>query len=254
MASTPQSARRTVATVTVVGGGRLGVPLARALTAAGVRVNGPTRRGHAITPADVVLLCVPDVEITQLAATLDRSDGYVGHVSGATSLVSSGVDFIVHPLQTFVGDETPGVFRGIGCAVAGWSPEAFEIAQDVAHLLGARPFAITDSQRAGYHASASLASNLVLSVLAAAEQMAATAGLRAADARMLLAPLVRSTVPNWTELGPRAALTGPIVRGDAETVARQREAFGAGAPALLALFDALCASTRALVDGEPAAA
>ena len=244
MASTLQSSRRGVATATVVGRGRLGRPVARALRAAGVQVNGPTGRGEFIVPADVVLLCVPDAEIAAVAASLDFPGAYVGHMSGATSL--AGVDFGIHPLQTFVGDEGPEVFRGIGCAVEGRSPEALAVAKELARLLGTRPFVISDDQRAGYHAAASLASNLILSVLAAAEQMAATAGLTPEDARSLLAPLARSTVLNWAERGPRAALTGPIVRGDIATVQRQRDAVEVGAPELLPLFDALCTSTRTL--------
>ena len=252
MASTLQSSRRGVATATVVGRGRLGRPVARALGAAGVRVNGPTGQGEAVTPAEVVLLCVPDAEIATAAASLNLPGAFVGHMSGATSL--AGVDFGIHPLQTFVGDEGPEVFRGVGCAVEGRSPEALSVAQELARLLGARPFVISDDQRAGYHAAASLASNLILSVLAAAEEMAATAGLAPEDARSLLAPLARSTVLNWAELGPRAALTGPIVRGDIATVQRQRDAVEVDAPELLPLFDALCASTRTLVATEPVTA
>ena len=124
-------------------------------------------------------------------------------MSGATSI--AGVDFGIHPLQTFVGDEGPEVFRGIGCAVEGRSPEALSVAQELARLLGARPFVISDHQRAGYHAAASLASNLVLSVLAAAEEMAATAGLAPEDARSLLAPLAQSTV---RELGRAGSACG----------------------------------------------
>jgi predicted short-subunit dehydrogenase-like oxidoreductase (DUF2520 family) len=60
----------------------------------------------------------------------------------------------------------------------------------------------------------------------------------------MLRPLVRSTVENWVELGPRQALTGPVARGDEETVAKQREAVAAHHPELLELFDVLVARTR----------
>lgn len=238
--------RHAVVSVTVVGCGRLGRPVAKALRTANIRVNGPTGRGEAIEPADVVLLCVPDAEIAGLAASLGPSGGVVGHMSGATTLAAAGTDFGVHPLQTFIGDEGADAFRGIGCAVAGRSPEALAVSQEIAVRLGARPFEISDDQRAGYHAAASLASNFVVTLLAASEQLASTAGLARDDARALLAPLVRSTVRNWADLGPQAALTGPIARGDAVTVARQRDAVAAGAPDLLALFDALCESTGIL--------
>jgi predicted short-subunit dehydrogenase-like oxidoreductase (DUF2520 family) len=85
-----------------------------------------------------------------------------------------------------------------------------------------------------------------VTLLAAAEQVAATAGLEPAEARRVLAPLVRTTVENWAEHGPEAALTGPVARGDIETVARQREAIAAHDPELLELFDTLSDHTRRL--------
>jgi predicted short-subunit dehydrogenase-like oxidoreductase (DUF2520 family) len=60
----------------------------------------------------------------------------------------------------------------------------------------------------------------------------------------MLAPLVRQTVDNWAALGPQAALTGPVARGDEVTIARQRKAIAAAAPDLLPLFDALVEQTR----------
>jgi predicted short-subunit dehydrogenase-like oxidoreductase (DUF2520 family) len=77
-----------------------------------------------------------------------------------------------------------------------------------------------------------------------AERVAAAAGIEAEDARRMLAPLVRRTVDNWAQLGPAAALTGPIARGDELTVARQRKAIADAAPDLLPLFDALVEQTR----------
>ena len=246
MNSSPQLPHPRIVSATVVGAGRLGRPLTRALHAAGIRVIGPLGRGEDVAPADVVLLCVPDAEIARVAASLPRGSGLIGHVSGATPLTESGADFGLHPLQSFTGDEGADAFRGIGCAVAGRSPEALAAARDLAERLGGRPFEVADSQRAGYHAAASVASNFVVTMLAAAEQLATTAGLTPSDARMLLAPLVRTTVVNWAELGPEVALTGPIARGDSLTVGRQRQAVAEEAPELLALFDALCASTTAL--------
>lgn len=249
-----QFPHRRIATATVVGRGRLGRPLARALHAAGVMVTGPLGRGDDVAPADVVLLCVPDAEIARVAATVPHGGSLIGHLSGATPLSESGADFGLHPLQSFTGDEGSDTFRGIGCAVAGRSPEALAVARELAVRLGGRPFEVSDSQRAGYHAAASVASNFIVTLLAAAEQLAAASGLAAADARMLLAPLVRTTVANWAELGPESALTGPIARGDVRTVERQRRAVAEDTPELLGLFDALCASTRALAAKGRAAA
>ncbi|WP_137845028.1 DUF2520 domain-containing protein [Microbacterium sp. 2FI] len=247
MNHTPHTPLRTVATVAIVGRGRLGRAIARALEAAGLRVFGPLGRGEVVPLADIVLLCVPDAEIAGAAAALaDRADhpGLVGHVSGATPI--TGVDFGLHPLQTFTGDEGPEAFHGIGCAIAGRTPEALDVAAHLAELLGTRPFPLADEDRASYHAAASVASNFVVTLLAAAEQLAATAGLTGADARALLAPLVRTTVENWAARGAGSALTGPVARGDVQTVGRQRDAVTTNAPDLLPLFDELVTSTRAL--------
>ena len=109
-----------------------------------------------------------------------------------------------------------------------------------------RHFRIDDEQRAAYHASASIASNFLVTLQAAAERVAAGAGLEAHEARSLLAPLVAGTVENWARKGPEEALTGPVARGDTATVQRQREAVAETAPELLALFDGLVDATRAL--------
>jgi predicted short-subunit dehydrogenase-like oxidoreductase (DUF2520 family) len=103
-----------------------------------------------------------------------------------------------------------------------------------------RPFAVADSDRAAYHAAASIASNFLVTLEAAAERVAATAGVN----RDALVPLVRATVENWASLGAERALTGPVARGDVETVARQREAIADRTPELLPLFDALVEATR----------
>ena len=140
-------------------------------------------------------------------------------------------------------------FAGAGAAVAGNTLRALEAAAGLAHTLGMRPVEIADADRAAYHAAASLASNFLVTLEAAAERLAATAG---AD-RALLAPLVRATVENWATLGPTGALTGPLVRGDEETVARQRAAVAERTPELLPLWDALAEATRELTaTGVPA--
>jgi predicted short-subunit dehydrogenase-like oxidoreductase (DUF2520 family) len=110
--------------------------------------------------------------------------------------------------------------------------------------------AIDDRDRPAYHAAASIASNFLVTLEAAAERLLAAAG---AD-RDLIVPLVRATVENWAALGPERALTGPIARGDEATVARQREAVADHAPDLLALFDALADATRALAGERMAVA
>jgi predicted short-subunit dehydrogenase-like oxidoreductase (DUF2520 family) len=234
---------RTVSDVGIVGGGRVGTVLSRALSAAGYRVLGPSGRGEMPPAADVVLVCVPDREIPDAAAAAAGRARLIGHTSGATPL--DDVDFGIHPLQTIRTTDDPTVLTGIGCAIAGRSPDAVAVAHELAEALGMQPFAIADEHRAAYHAAAAFASNFLVTLEAAAERML-TAAVPDADARALLAPLVRRTVENWAMDGPRAALTGPIARGDEQTVARQRAAVAAGAPELLSLFDVLADSTRSL--------
>ncbi|WOQ69239.1 Rossmann-like and DUF2520 domain-containing protein [Microbacterium limosum] len=249
--TTPQP-RRPVATVAVVGAGRLGRPLARALSAAGSTVTGPFGRDQALDTrrVDAVVLCVPDAAIADAASTV-RASGFGGvivHTSGATPLRGSGADAGLHPLQTFTGDEEPEAFAGVGCAIAGITPEALDAARALAEALGLRAFEVRDEQRAGYHAAASVASNYLVTLLDAAEQVAATAGLDGADARALLHPLVAATVANWASLGPSGALTGPVARGDDATVRRQRAAIESDAPHLLPLFDVLRDATHDLAE------
>ncbi|WP_127473975.1 Rossmann-like and DUF2520 domain-containing protein [Microbacterium sulfonylureivorans] len=247
--STPNQSR-TVASVSVVGPGRVGRAASAALRAAGYIVHGPSGRGDAVERADVVLLCVPDREIAAVSAAVRDRGRFVGHTSGATPLAGTDADFGLHPLRAFVGDEGSAAFEGIGCAIAGTSPDALGLAEELALAVGGRPFEVRDDQRAGYHAAASIASNFLVTLEDAAEAMAEASGLPAAEFRGHLVPLVRGTVENWAEHGPRAALTGPIARGDEETVRSQRAAVSTTAPELLALFDELAARTRILARTE----
>jgi predicted short-subunit dehydrogenase-like oxidoreductase (DUF2520 family) len=235
--------------VGVIGPGRVGTALARALRDAGVEVEGPVGRGERPAGCDAILLCVPDAEISAAAEVVTGAAPLIGHTSGATplsGLAHAGVPaFGLHPLQSFAH---PGVtFAGAGAAVAGTSEEALAFATALAERLGMTPFEIDDEGRAAYHAAASIASNFLVTLEAAAEHVAAGAGLDAEDARALLMPLVRQTVENVAALGPEEALTGPIARGDEKTVEAQRAAIAEAAPELLALFDELAARTRALV-------
>jgi len=238
-------------TIAIIGAGRLGGMLARALRAQGIVVHGPLGRGGGVPDVDIAILCVPDSAIPDAAASARRTATRIGHVSGATPL--DDVDFSVHPLQTFTGAESPDVFHGIGAAISGRTLDDQRLAAQLARTLGASPFEIDDAHRAGYHAAASFASNFVLTVLDAAEQLAASAGISSDEARDLLAPLLRRTVDNWQSGGAAASLTGPIARGDEVTIARQRAAVDEADPALTSLFDELAAATRAIAREKAAA-
>jgi predicted short-subunit dehydrogenase-like oxidoreductase (DUF2520 family) len=230
--------------VAIVGRGRLGSALAAALGGA-----APLGRGE--TPpagCEAVLLCVPDAEIAAAAAAMAGTARFVGHTSGATPLSAlepSGAElFALHPLQTVTAAGAD--FRGCGCAVAGSTQRALELAEKIARDLGMSPFVVEDSQRAAYHAAASIASNFLVTLEAEAEALAGSAGIKGFDARDMLGPLVRTTVENWIALGPERALTGPVARGDHATVAAQRAAIVKERPQLEPLFDALVERTQAV--------
>ena len=271
----PTSDSLTGARVGIVGAGRLGTALSAALREAGLDVEGPAGRGQVPRGRDAIVLCVPDEEIPAAAATVAGAAPLVGHTSGATRLdalePAGGAAFGLHPLQTFPerapaeppsagraalgapGSDGPSpleAFAGAGCAVAGSTAEALRFARGLARVLGMIPFEIDDEGRAAYHAAASVASNFTVTLLAAAERVAAGAGLAPAEARAMLAPLVRRTVESVAELGPERALTGPIARGDYATVDAQRRALEEAAPELLELFDELVRHTRSLAGHE----
>jgi predicted short-subunit dehydrogenase-like oxidoreductase (DUF2520 family) len=225
----------------IIGRGRLGSAFTAAFRTTGLEVIGPLGRGADAADADVALLCVPDAEIAG-AASLIAPGPVVGHCSGATGLerLNGREGFSLHPLMTVTARGAD--FAGAGAAIAGTSRRAETLAAGLAQRLGMVPVAISEADRAAYHAAASLASNFLITLEAAAERLAAGTGLE----RALLVPLVRATVENWAELGAANALTGPVARGDEATVSAQRAAIESRAEDLLALFDALVDATRAL--------
>ena len=253
----------------LVGAGRVGTVLAGAFRDAGFAVSGPWRRGEApaagtsVGSLDAVLLCVPDRDIETAARRVARLAPFVGHTSGATPLSAlapaadaGAATFGLHPLQTFTGEDdgAAGRLAGAGCAVAGSNRAAKEAARALAERLGMVPLDIDDGQRPAYHAAASIAANFLIALEDVAETIAGGAGISPAQARRALAPLVRTTVENWAALGPERALTGPVSRGDDDTVAAQRAAVARQAPALLPVFDALLERTRALAERQRRAA
>jgi predicted short-subunit dehydrogenase-like oxidoreductase (DUF2520 family) len=221
----------------VVGHGRLG----RALVMSLPWLAGPFGRGFAGHDVDVVVLAVPDDEISRAAAAIEPGP-IVGHCAGSLGLdvLAPHEAFGLHPLMTITREGA--LFAGAGAAVAGSTPGALAIARGLAEALDLRAFEIADADRPAYHAAASIASNFLVTLEDAAEVLLRTAGAE----RGILVPLVRATLENWASLGAPAALTGPIVRGDEATVERQRAAVADRAPELMALFDVLCDRTRAI--------
>jgi predicted short-subunit dehydrogenase-like oxidoreductase (DUF2520 family) len=238
------------ARLAIVGAGRLGHALAGALADAGYETVGPLGRGADGAGADAVLLCVPDGEIAA-AAALIAPGRPVGHCSGATALgvLAPHEAFSLHPLMTVTS--RGATFAGAGATIAGSTERAVRIAAELASALAMHAVEIAEEDRAAYHTAASIASNFLITLEAAAERLAGTTGVN----RQLLVPLVRATVENWASLGPQAALTGPVARGDEATVARQRAAIVERASDLVELFDALADATRSLAlhrEGQPA--
>jgi len=241
----------------IVGAGRVGGSLARAATAAGLRVRLAGRDGAlaACRDADAALLCVPDSEIAAAAEMAAEAVGplrFIGHVSGATGLdalavcaARGAVTFSLHPLQTIPDGGTD--LTAAPCAISGSDADGELLAGALSERLGMRPFAVPESSRAAYHAAAAIASNFLVALEESAAGLLDAAGID--DARELLAPLVLRTAANWTERGSEA-LTGPIARGDAATVERHREAIRELAPELLPAYEALAARTVELADAR----
>lgn len=225
----------------------MGYALATALGAAGLMVRGPLGRGADGKDATIVLLCVPEREIASACAALTRGP-VVGHVSASAelALLEPHERFALHPLLSVVGPDAR--FAGATCAIDGSSARALGLARALAHRLGMQARTIPPLQRALYHAAASVASNYLITVEGMAERLGHAVGLD----RAALVPLVRSSVEHWVALGARAALTGPVARGDEATVARQRRAVADADPELLPLWDALVTATQQLASSSPA--
>ena len=244
--STPSAGTRPPRRVAVVGAGRMGSAMAAALAVAGIEVAGPLGRG-AILPAcvEAVLLCVPDEQIGAAAAALprERPGLLAGHCSAATTLapLAPHEAFSLHPLMTVT--EQGATFAGAAAATAGSTPRALAAAAALARAVGMRPVCVADEDRAAYHAAASIASNFLVTLEGVAERLAASAGVE----REPLVALVRASVENWAATGAAAAaLTGPVARGDEQTVQRQRAAVAERSPQDLELFDVLTDATRRL--------
>lgn len=197
---------------------------------------------------EAVLLTVPDDVLPEIAHALaGHGPGPPGcavlHCSGALSaeplapLHARGYPVgSLHPLQAIAHPLT-GAERlpGSAFAISG-EPVALAVARRIVGALGGRPLQIPVARRPAYHASAVLASNGLAALLAAAARLMVQSGVDADDALPALVPLVRGTLENIAELGLQDALTGPVVRGDLETV---RLHLAALAPRDRALYVAL---------------
>jgi predicted short-subunit dehydrogenase-like oxidoreductase (DUF2520 family) len=187
---------------------------------------------------ELVLLCVPDSAIAEVAAAVEPGP-WVAHVSGATPLAALAPHtrrFSVHPLQTFTLALGPEQLDGAWGAVCAETADAHAAGFELAETLGLRPFELDDSARTLYHAGAVFVSNYLVTLHRAAAMLFESAGAPPEA----LEPLMRRTIENDFEL------TGPISRGDWTTVEAHRAAIRAARPELDDLYETLAGATLAL--------
>ena len=236
--------------IAIVGPGRLGRALALELKCAGYSISEIVSRnsagsrekarklarkldsrastiGSAGLNADLVWFSVPDREIAavsrQLASAVIWRKKVAFHSSGA--LASDELNALrregaavasVHPLMTFVSGSSPSL-KGVPFAVEG-DVRAVRAARQIVRDLGGEAFTIRKQRKGAYHAWGAFASPLLVATLVTGEQLARAAGLSALQARKKMLPIIRQTIANYEEFGPAGAFSGPIIRGDTETV------------------------------------
>jgi predicted short-subunit dehydrogenase-like oxidoreductase (DUF2520 family) len=217
--------------INVIGArGRVGSAVSARLAERGVRLN-------AVDP-ELILLCVPDRAIAEVAGGIAPGP-WVAHVSGATPL--SALDpherrVSMHPLQTFTRARGAEQLDGAWAAVTAESDEAHAVGFWLAEKLGLHPFALDDAGRAAYHAGAAVASNFLVTLRAAAGSLLEAAGAPPEA----LDPLMRRVIENDFEL------TGPIARGDWDTVERHLSSIREHRPELEELYLVLAQATAAI--------
>ena len=241
--------------VAIVGPGRLGTVLAKQLASAGCQITEIISRSRrhslataakqarklgarartssdALLDATVIWFCVPDSEISKAAAELSRRDwtGKIAiHSSGV--LTSDALGLLrkkgamvasVHPLMTFVGGSVPNL-ADVPFAIEG-DLRAVDAAKKIVRNLGGNTFPIRKQEKAAYHAFATMICPLLVSLLAISETVAQVARISHKEARRRMMPIIHQTLANYSKLGQAGAFSGPIVRGDAESVRKHLKA------------------------------
>ena len=234
--------------IAIVAAGRLGSSLAIAMSDAGYNVAAVSSRraDHrewlksriengvvvekaqtAANLASIVFITAPDAAIDQICSTVQwRSHQTVVHCAGVLPLSAldtatrAGTEIAgFHPLQTFPSPESSDRLKGVSFATESPNSEVFTWLETLASDLGGSSFKIESSQRAAYHASAVMACGLLAGLTGLAAEMWEPLGIDRADALKRLIPLLHATVDALDEQGLPSAITGPFVRGDAETIA-----------------------------------
>lgn len=266
------------ATLNIVGAGHVGRVLGRLFAAGGVfEVQDVLTRSAAsahdavrfigagravaevgeLRPASVWMMAVSDDQIipvcSALAGTGLLAGATVFHCSGARSSSDlhpasrAGAQVAsVHPVRSFADPErVAGAFDGTWCGIEG-DPAALVPLAPAFETIGARLVTIDAAAKTVYHAASVFASNYLVTVLDAALRAYVAAGVPEEVARELAQPLASETLANVLRLGPAAALSGPVARGDFATVARQHEALKSWDAPTAELYDALVDATTAL--------
>jgi predicted short-subunit dehydrogenase-like oxidoreductase (DUF2520 family) len=263
----------------IVGAGRVGQSLARRLRQLGWEIGAVTTQSSAtartavrkigggvphgtltrhILGADLVLITTPDSALRGTAAALARLGGeewrnkVVLHTSGANdrrvlrSLERLGAcTGSLHPLQTFSGKDAPDL-DGVVFAVEG-QPEARRVAREVARSLGGIPVTISGRNKVAYHAAGTLVAGSALGLVEAATRILMRIGFHRKHAVRSLLPLMRQMLLNFERFGPKSAWTGPLSRGDAETVTRHIAALHSISPRHSSAYAALNSLTLELL-------
>ncbi|HKH99719.1 MAG TPA: DUF2520 domain-containing protein [Candidatus Sulfotelmatobacter sp.] len=237
--------------IAIVGAGNLGSALAVSLRQAGYKIAAVIARrgaswrnarklakaaGASVSTdpsdagqAEVFWLCVPDGEIARAARTLAAGVEWKGkvalHSSGAlasdelTPLRARGAAVAsVHPLMTFVPGSRP-LLAGVPFAIEGDST-AVRVARRIVRDVGGSAYSIRKADKAAYHAWGTFASPLFTALLATMEQVAAVAGVKPKEARQRMIPILLQTLANYAAFGAPGSFSGPIIRGDVDTVKR----------------------------------
>lgn len=237
--------------IAIVGTGNLGSALAVSLRSAGFPIDAVVARppeksirkarrlarriGARATsnPADLkaglVWFCVPDSQIGRAARAWAQRFRWAGivalHSSGALTsdelepLRQRGAEVAsVHPLMTFVPGSRPAL-AGVAFAIEG-DRGAVRIARQIVRELGGQPFAIRKEDKAAYHAWGTFASPLLTALFATTERVAVSAGVKRKNAVRRMIPILMQTLANYAERGAARSFSGPIIRGDVDTVHR----------------------------------
>jgi predicted short-subunit dehydrogenase-like oxidoreductase (DUF2520 family) len=272
-------------TVSIVGAGRVGRALGRRLHELGWRVGAVTGRSistaraavrvigagqaldgptHQVLNSRVVLITTPDDVIECVAKNLAQLGGkewsgkVVLHTSGA---LDSGVlqpladlgaaTGSMHPMQTFSNQNIPDLTNCIFGIEGG--PAALQVARKMIHQLGGVAVRLSGANKAAYHAAGSFACAYVLALMEAATRVLMTQGFKRRQAMRALLPLTRQTLDNFERVGPLAAWTGPLARGDFSTIERHVKALAEFEPEFLETYKAISRLKAVVLAAQPGA-